>query len=355
MLELIARPADMTPEWMTQALRSAGVLGDGRVSALDFDFIGTGKIGDNARFALRYEGDAEGAPATVVGKFAAEDETARTMAGAQGAYYNEVMFYRHLASRTTIRIPVIYASVISEARDEFILLMQDLAPAEPGRQLVGASLGQTRLVLAEAAKLAAAFYGDDSVANLDFVMSPTRNGGGALAQQYLQQCWPAFLQRFGSSLTEEARAFGRRYVNAHLHFATRHPGPRTLVHGDLRIENMLFSGDKCWTVDWQTPQEGSPVTDFTYFLGSSVDVEQRRQWERELLREYNNQLSSLGVELGFDECWAQYREQSMHGLLLTILGASFTSPGERSDQMFRTVIQRQLQHCLDLDAGEFLP
>lgn len=54
-------------------------------------------------------------------------------------------------------------------------------------------------------------------------------------------------------------------------------------------------------------------------------------------------------------CWAQYREQAMHGLLLTILDASFSSPGERSDLMFRTVIQRQLQHCLDLDAGDFLP
>ncbi|HUH38738.1 MAG TPA: phosphotransferase, partial [Spongiibacteraceae bacterium] len=336
MPELIARPADMTPEWMTQALRDAGVLGDDRVTALDFEFIGTGKIGDNARFTLQYEGDASGAPETVVGKFAAEDETARTMAGAQGAYYNEVMFYRHLAGRTAMRMPVIYASAISDTRDEFILLMQDLKPAEPGSQLVGATQHQTRLVLAEAAKLAAAFYGDDSIADSDFVMSPTRNGGAALAQDYLQQCWPGFLQRFGESLTEEAIAFGSRYVNAHLHFATRHPGPRTLVHGDLRIENILFSGDQCWTVDWQTPQTGSPVTDFTYFLGSSVDLAQRRLWERDLLREYHSQLATLGVRLSFDECWAQYREQSMHGLLLTILGASFTSPAERSDQMFLT-------------------
>lgn len=355
MLELIARPADMTPEWMTRALRDAGVLGEGRVTALDYEYIGTGKIGDNARFTLHYDGDARGAPATVVGKFAAEDETARSLAGAQGAYYNEVMFYRHLAERTAMRIPTVYASVISEARDEFILLMQDLAPAEPGSQLIGATLAQTHMVLGEAAKLAAAFYGDDKVAELDFVMNAARNGSGELAQQYLQQCWPTFLERFGENLSEEGKAFGARYVNAHSHFATRHPGPRTLVHGDLRVENILFTDDSCWTVDWQTPQISSPVTDIAYFLGSSVEVEDRRNWEREIIAEYRERLASLSVDLPFDEVWAQYREQSMHGLLLTILGSSFSSPGERSDRMFRTVIERQLQHCLDLDAGDFLP
>lgn len=355
MLEMISRPADMTPEWMTQALRASGMLAEGKVAALAFEFIGTGKIGDNARFTLQYEGAAQGAPETVVGKFPAEDETARSMAGAQGAYYNEVMFYRQLAGRTAMRTPTIYASLINEQRDEFILLMQDLAPAEPGSQLVGATLEQTRMVLGEAANLAAAFYADDSVASLDFVMSPSRDGSGALAQQYLQQCWPLFLERFGDSLTEEAQAFGFRYVNAHNHFATRHPGPRTLVHGDLRIENILFTDQQCWTVDWQTPQESSPLTDISYFLGSSLEVDQRRAWERDIISEYRERLAGLGVVLGRDACWAQYREQAMHGLLLTILGASFSSPGERSDLMFRTVIQRQLQHCLDLDAGDFLP
>ena len=144
-------------------------------------------------------------------------------------------------------------------------------------------------------------------------------------------------------------------MNAHNHFATRHPGPRTLVHGDLRCENLLFTDEECWTVDWQTPQESSPVTDITYFLGSSLEVEDRRKWERDILREYREQLAALEVHLDFDEVWAQYREQSMHGLLLTILGSSFSSPGERSDRMFRTVIERQLQHCLDMEAGDFLP
>ena len=45
----------------------------------------------------------------------------------------------------------------------------------------------------------------------------------------------------------------------------------------------------------------------------------------------------------------------MHGLIITVLGAAFSTPDERSDRMFLAMIRRHLQHCVDLDAGEFLP
>ena len=38
----------------------------------------------------------------------------------------------------------------------------------------------------------------------------------------------------------------------------------------------------------------------------------------------------------------------------TILGACFTEAAERSDAMFLAMIQRHLQHCVDLEAGAFL-
>ena len=44
----------------------------------------------------------------------------------------------------------------------------------------------------------------------------------------------------------------------------------------------------------------------------------------------------------------------MHGLMITILGACFAAAGERSDRMFLTMAQRHFQHCLDLDAMDFL-
>ncbi|MBB3047206.1 hypothetical protein FHR99_001442 [Litorivivens lipolytica] len=354
MLDIITHPDKITPEWLTQALKTSGHLSTGRVIGCDYAIIGTGKMGDNARFSLRYEGSHEGAPESVIIKFPAEDETARAMAGMQGAYYNEVMFYRHLAARTTMRTPEIYANIISEDRLLFNTVMEDMSPAAPGNQLVGATYEQTRVALREAAKLAAAFYGDETLGDYDHVLSQARTDGGALAQDFLKQSWPTFKERFGYGVNAECLAFAERYIDKHAHFATRFQGPKTLAHGDFRSENILFNGDEACTVDWQTTIETSPLADAAYFLGGSVEVGDRRQWEKDLVAEYGEQLAALGVQLDVDECWAQYREQSMHGLMITILGASFSSPEERGDAMFLAMIQRHLQHCVDLDAAEFL-
>jgi len=354
MLDIITHPDKITPEWLTQAFQSSDHLPDGRVIDCDHEIIGTGKMGDNARFTLRYEGSSAGAPDSVIIKFPAEDETARAMAGMQGAYYNEVMFYRHLAARTTMRTPKIYANIISEDRLLFNTVMEDMSPAAPGNQLVGATRAQTRIALREAAKLAAAFYGDDTLDDYDHVLSQARTDGGALAHDFLKQSWPTFQERFGHGVSAECLAFAERYIDNHAHFATRFSGPKTLAHGDFRSENILFNGDQACTVDWQTTMETSPLADAAYFLGGSVEVADRRLWEKDLVAEYNEHLAALGVQLGFYACWEQYREQSMHGLMITILGASFSSPDERGDAMFLAMIQRHLQHCVDLDAAEFL-
>jgi hypothetical protein len=345
----------LTADSLTQYLRAAGSLVDGHVADFSHKLIGTGKMGDNARLSLRYAGDAAGAPATLIAKFPATDEHARAMAGAQGAYYNEVMFYRELAAGTTMRTPKIYGSEVSDDRTEFLLLMEDMAPAEPGSALLGATRAQTELALSQAAKLAASYYADDSFAQRDYVMTPARDDGGEFGGILMEQYWPVFMDRFGHGLTAEKIAFGERYVRGHRHFVTRFQGPKTLAHGDFRNENLLFGEHEATTVDWQTLGESSALTDAAYFLGGSVEPDDRRNWEKELIAQYRVSMEREGVSLSDQECWNQYREFAMHGIIITVLGASFSTPDERGDKMFMAMIQRHLQHCIDLDAGEFLP
>ncbi len=99
---------------------------------------------------------------------------------------------------------------------------------------------------------------------------------------------------------------------------------------------------------------GGFVVVLAYFLGGSVETEDRRACEREMVAYFRQILAEQGVELSAADCWEQYREFSMHGLLIIILGASFSSPDPRADAMFSAMIRRHLQHCLDVDAGEFL-
>ncbi|MAT93455.1 MAG: hypothetical protein CME59_12720 [Halioglobus sp.] len=355
MADFPTTPDALDVDYLNEALAAHGCLSTARVASLQCELIGTGKMGDNARLTLTYDGPRGDAPTTLIAKLPAADEQARGMAGAQGAYYNEVMFYRELAPRTSMRTAQIYASELSPGRDEFLLLMQDLAPAAPGSQLVGESREHAQLALAQAARLAAAFYGDASLADKDHVLSAARDDGGEFGQLLMEQSWPGFVDRFGHGMTPQMITFGERYVRGHTHFTTRFDGARTLAHGDFRSENILFGDDAATVVDWQTPCESSALTDAAYFLGGSVEVQDRRDWERELLEQYRVELERAGVSLDAAECWAQYREFAMHGILITVLGASFSSADERGDKMFLAMIQRHLQQCLDLDAGEFLP
>lgn len=355
MTEFPTTPDELDAARLTSYLRASGEMGDASVADLSYEIIGTGKMGDNARFRLTYDAEDAAGPATIVAKFPAADATAREMAGAGGAYFNEVMFYREFAPRTDMRTPCIYASELSDDRTSFLLLMEDLAPAEPGSQLRGESRAHTELALTEAIKLATAFYDDPIVGAAEHVMTPARDDGGAFGQALLEAAWPNFVERFSHHLTDESRAFGDRYMPHHAHYVCRYDRPRTLAHGDFRSENILFGDVTATIVDWQTPTEASPLTDIAYFLGGSVEVEDRRVWERDLVAECADALGAEGVVVGASASWDTYREAAMHGIMITVLGATYSTPTPRSDEMFGTMIRRHLQHCLDLDAGDFLP
>jgi len=352
-IELISDPKLITTQWLTEVLHACGLLDEGCVVGADWEMIGTGKMGDNARFTLTYDGDYN-APETLVAKLPATDETARMMAGGMGAYRKEVMFYQELADKTAMNTPDIYLALIDEDGSDFIILMKDLAPAEPGDQLVGETIAHAKQALAEAAKLHGAFYKKSELLKGDYI-SRTDAESAAFGQELLEQEWPGFLKRFGHGLSEECIAFGDDYVANHARWLAHYTGPKTLTHGDFRSENMLFSEHgRVATVDWQTLTESCALADVAYFIGGSLELDVRRSHEEELLEYYRNCLAEEGVTISKEECWQLYREFSINGLLITVLGAMFSEAAERSDKMFLVMIQRHLQHCVDMNAREFL-
>ncbi len=70
--------------------------------------------------------------------------------------------------------------------------------------------------------------------------------------------------------------------------------PQGLVHGDYRLDNMLFGDEGAeralTVVDWQTVTKGPAFTDVAYFIGCALPVEQRRAHYDELLAAYHQAL-----------------------------------------------------------------
>lgn len=358
MLPLVSTPEAITAEWITDALRASGVLPRGNVREARGKIIGTGKMGENVRYELAYDGAPADAPTSVVAKLPASDPTARASSAAQGSYWREVCFYNEVAPRIPMRTPRTYAALVAEDKADFVILMEDMRPAEPGDQIAGCDAARAEIAVREAAKLHAPFYGDPWLETLPWVTQTTPENA-QLGQMILTTLWPGFVERFGAAMSPEGQKLGERFVQAYAGFALAYTGPRTLVHADYRLENALFGnalgGPPIAVVDWQSCLHACALADVAYFLGGGLPVAERRAHERELVEIYRREMSTLGVALDADACWREYRRYALHGVLITVLGSMLSSADARGDRMFVAMIERHLQHALDLDAGEFVP
>ena len=357
MPRLVSDPGEIDADWLTEALRESGALPTGRVTSVSSNLIGTGKMADNVRYELTYSGAPGDAPASVVAKLPAAEPTARANSIARKSYLREVRFYQEIARHIPMRTPHTHVALIDDAASDYVILMEDLAPARPGDQTDACTLEQAELAVREAAKLHAPLMNDDSLLESEAI-NQSGPEGSDLGQRLLLQLSPAFVERFRDRISAEGEALVERFSHGFAAWAQGYDGPRTAVHADYRSENMLFGaaegGHPISVVDWQSPLYACPLVDIAYFLGNGPSTQDRRIHERELVETYRKELGAFGVDLSPDDCWRQYRRNSLHGILITVLGCMTSGQEERSDRMFGNMIERHLQHALDLEADEFL-
>ena len=111
------------------------------------------------------------------------------------------------------------------------------------------------------------------------------------------RCTPASSTATATEIAPEHREVCERLVatfDAYLAAEAASGRPQGLVHGDYRLDNMLFGEDGAdrplTVVDWQTVTWGPALTDVAYFLGCALPVEQRREHYDALLRAYHDAL-----------------------------------------------------------------
>ena len=225
--------------------------------AFDATPIGTGQVGANVRFALDYEG-APGPP-TVVCKFASADPDSAAAGVSTLTYETEVAFDRHLADSVDVSRPHCYFADLEHGTANVVIVLEDLAPAEQGDQIVGCTIEQAELVMDEAAKLHVPRWGDPTLADMAWLNRPPSGG------TVLMIFWDGFLARYRDTLAPETIAEGQRLVGAVGALQDLRPLVPTAIHGDFRLDNMLFDGSgsarPVTVVDWQTVHVGSGPQD----------------------------------------------------------------------------------------------
>jgi hypothetical protein len=340
--------------WMTQALRDAGVAGDATVVAISSCSIGTGQVGENVRFELEWDRDAE-LPSSVVGKFPSRSDVSRQAAKAVGTYVRETGFYRDAQPLVSIRTPTIHHLGWDADSHEFVLLMNDLRDTITGDQLRGCTPELAATVVDEAVALhAPTWCATDQLRRFDWVGFPEPERTEQMAG-LLEWAIGGFTERFAHRLAGDDLDVGRRLVGGYRTISGRiadwasADGAWCLVHGDYRLDNLLFGHDGGVTVvDWQTVTIGIGPADIAYFLGSALLPDERRTHERPLMVRYGDGLRDAGVDVVDEVLWAGYVLGSASGYLMSVIASQLVERTARGDEMFAVMAERHAAQIRDV-------
>ncbi len=362
-------PATIDADWLQRALAAGGASGEPAIRDVVVEDLGSASnaFGRLLRCHLTAAGGVAADPATVVVKLPPADRRAFRFARWMWMHERECLYYRRLARHARIRSPALLYSDFDEATHRFVLVLEDLRDLEVPVQVAGVSARRARLAVRKIARLHGQFWGAVDCPAL----SGCRDIFGPRIRRFMQGAYllflPVVLERFGDSFSREtsrlAEALGPTIT---AHFAAVSAGPRTLVHGDYRGENMFFSpevgggaspGDDFAVVDWQGCGLGPGLYDVAYFLGTNVAPGDRRRIEREALQEYHDIVCRLGAkDFAFEDCWRSYRQNMLGVLIACTLGCGGLDVGfQRLHDLVKSALVRALAAMEDLDVAEFLP
>ena len=356
-----AVPVDLsqfTPAWLGDALRDSGVLGDARIASAEAELVAAdrGIGGTVARIRLGYDRDAPPAPASIIAKLPSAIELTRAGGRFLRLPERELRFYRDLAARVPMRAPACYYAAIDDDGDAFVLLLEDLGAMASGDDLAGTTLEGAERVVDAIAAMHASWWRSGDLDALDWM--PAIDERAFVWQRMFATAWrehrdwieeivPPALVPFGEAMT-------RRLGEAVARLAA---SPPTLLHGDLRLDNLFFPADPrepIAAVDWSNASRGPGPYDLAYFMSMAFEPEQRREHEQALLRRYVDALAAGGVEgFTFEECFDVYRLsfcEPFTRMFFLLMRGHADKGQDRPPAVLSRFVRNAGQAAVDLDA-----
>ncbi len=339
------RPDAMDSGWLAAALGAPA----GSLTGFSASPVGTGQMCDSFRLTLDWANRPQGAPTSIIAKCPSLDPASRNIAERLGNYLLEVSWYRELAGDIPVPRPACYFADIAADGVDFLLLLEDLSPARQGDQLAGAGADALMLAVDAAAKLHAPLWNSPRIDALAWLQRDSRE----LVRQLFPMLYAGFRERYTGRLDEDCLALGAEIVARLDRWLDRTPPVRTVIHGDLRLDNILFAPDAsaCWVLDWQTLGIGSGASDIAYLIGTGVaDASARRDLDRTAFDRWLAGLSAAGVTPDEEALWREYRLGALSGYFMAVFASMSVERTTRGDEMFAVMAERPARQAIDLDS-----
>ena len=302
----------LSPEWLTAALgpRYPGI----RVTAVEPGPV-VSRVSTNARFRIE---TAEALPKglsrflCLKGYF---DPTGRL---ARQAGIPEVSFYRDLEPVVGVRTLRCQYADIDDAAQHGVIITDDIVA--DGGTFLDSHTHYTPDQVAESLDQLAMLHGSTwegtacgSLPWLESRLARTLEGRG------LPEIRRNFDGPNGAGVPPDVRD-PERLVDAYRRLADEvaNAHPYTVIHGDTHVGNLYTDGQgRPGFLDWQLVQRGAWSVDVGYHIASTLEVDDRRRSEDDLLKHYLDRLAATGVDAPSWESGRQaVRSGMLHGFFL---------------------------------------
>ena len=340
---------DLTPERIGAALTDAGVVDGTPVSATVAQIgEGVGLLGTLAHVRLDWPPGVAG-PRSIMAKLPTTDPGNRAIVDRFGYDRREAGVYRELLPRAGAPAPVCLARGWDESTGRGWLLLEDLTHLTTGDQVAGATDAEVLATVDALAAWHAAFWDDPTLGDRRW-LPDTRDPVVAGYGELFDMMWPVCREMLADVVDERtASAVGaarRRFDDALDEFAV---GPRTLVHGDARLDNLRFGVDGAVLLDFQLAAHGRGVYDLAFFCAGSLSTETRRRLEPAILDRYVAALRAGGVtDYDLEQARADYVLGHALNLPNPVTAIVAVTPGdERGAEMLRRNLTRALAAVAD--------
>lgn len=334
----------VTPQWLTEVV--GGHVTDVRVEqiALDSGF-------SSWLYRAYLAGDS--VPDSVIVKLPAQSDAGKAMV-MMGGYAREVAFYRDVAGRAPIGTPHVYMAAMAENMADFVLVLEDMRHWDNADHLAGLSLDRARCAIAQLAGLHAWSTDPSRAGGLEAFPSINSPVTHDLLPAAFELGWRAYRDRAAAPIPAAVARYAERFAELAPLAIEALAERRMLLHGDIRADNMFFSGDELKVVDFQMSAWGGGAMDIGYLASQGLPTEVRSGRDEMLVREYLDVLSVHGIDdYSFDEAWRHYRFAVAYFVVLPAMPLlSWDTLPKRSRQLCMRLVDRAVATIDEIGALE---
>jgi hypothetical protein len=294
-------PPSINADYLTQTLRKAGALTDGRVIALALDNPRDTLLSRIARLKLTYDHAATTAPASLFLKVARADRQEPSWVSGR----QEVAFYSKVAALIAPgAVPHCFDASWNADTNAWHLLLEDLTDTHATATTwpLPPSLQQCEAIVGSLARIHAQWWDHPSLGTSVGALA-SADDLETIRQTFAEQ-FSRFADDIGDNLSADRRDLYRRLIEALPTLSRRYHSHRnlTVVHGDAHVWNCVLprdGGQGARFFDWDAWRIDIATSDLAYMMAMHWYPERRHRDERPLLDVYHRVLVAHGVS-GYD-------------------------------------------------------